>query len=169
MFLEYSKWGRSDDEHLKWARPPTKFTHPGKNKCVSIPSLQTFSPPKGICSDGKQILNNNKNIIKNVKFGFLPVGTYLITSGAKKHKKARYSRVISSHMCQKTQNVDKLRAFLKKNGNMSQNRPFFDKHFLKKSISHESWGQATRLKSCAYGSSSYGLFIEKVVRRRPHN
>ena len=45
MFLEYSKWGRSDDEHPKWARPPTKFTHPGKNKCVSIPSLQTYSPP----------------------------------------------------------------------------------------------------------------------------
>ena len=40
MFLEYSTWGRSDDEHPKWARPPTKFTHPGKNKCVSIPSLQ---------------------------------------------------------------------------------------------------------------------------------
>ena len=40
MFLEYSKWGRSDDEHPKWARPPTKFTHPGKNKCVSIPSVQ---------------------------------------------------------------------------------------------------------------------------------
>ena len=45
--------------------------------------------------------------------------------------------------------------------NMSQNRPLFDKHFLKKSISYESWGQATRLKSCAYGSSSYGLFIKK--------
>ena len=36
------------------------------------------------------------------KIGFLPVGTYLNRSGAKKHEKARYSRVISSHMCQKT-------------------------------------------------------------------
>ena len=53
--------------------------------------------------------------------------------------------------------------------NASQNRPFFEKHFLKKSISRESWGQATRLKSCVYGSSSYGLFIEKVAAGRPHN
>ena len=52
MFLEYAKWGRSDDDHPKLARPPTKFTHPGKNKCVSIPSLQTYRPPKGICSEG---------------------------------------------------------------------------------------------------------------------
>ena len=40
IFLEYAKWGRSDDGHPKLARPPTKFTHPGKNKCVSSPSLQ---------------------------------------------------------------------------------------------------------------------------------
>ena len=32
----------SDDDHAKLARPPTKFTHPGKNKCVSSPSLQTY-------------------------------------------------------------------------------------------------------------------------------
>ena len=53
--------------------------------------------------------------------------------------------------------------------NVSQNRPFFEKHFLKKSISRESWGQATRLKSCVYGSSSYELFIKKVAAGRPHN
>ena len=44
--------------------------------------------------------------------------------------------------------------------NTSQNGPLFGKHFLKKSISYESWGQATRLKSCAYGCSSYELFIQ---------
>ena len=53
--------------------------------------------------------------------------------------------------------------------NAPQNRPFVEKHFLKKSISRESWGQATRLKSCVCGSSSYGLFIKKVAAGRPHN
>ena len=42
IFLEYSKCRGSDDEHSKCARPPTKFTHPGKNKCVSIPSLHIY-------------------------------------------------------------------------------------------------------------------------------
>ena len=40
-FLHFGgTWGGSDGEHSKWARFPTNFTHLGKNKCVSKPSLQ---------------------------------------------------------------------------------------------------------------------------------
>ena len=46
--------------------------------------------------------------------------------------------------------------------NVSQNGSFFDKLFLKKSISYERWGQATMRKSCVYGSSHYELVIKKV-------
>ena len=41
----WDKWGRTDDEHPKWARPPNQIHAPGKNKCVSIPSLQMNRPP----------------------------------------------------------------------------------------------------------------------------
>ena len=47
MFLEYSNWEGQTTSTPNELGPKPKFTHPGKNKCVSIPSLQMNRPPKG--------------------------------------------------------------------------------------------------------------------------